>query len=244
MFFSKEKIKNFSENDFNFLKIKIKTDYIEITLNRPEKKNALNSEMINELALCTDYANQKDSIRAVVYKSTGEVFCSGLDLIDFKENESKIQLADIFNKLYKPKLVVLEGDVYAGGILIVACANYVISKNNIKLSLPEVKRGLFPYQVMDSLFRTMPKRTVIDWCIRGKEMNAIECQKLNLIQETDSKDLDIKANKSGLKTFEELYIDNNSIKKLNQELKKLKKSEDFIEGINAFKEKRKPKWNV
>ena len=78
MFFNKEKIKNFSENDFNFLKIKIKTDYIEITLNRPEKKNALNSEMINELALCTDYANQKDSIRALVYKSTGEVFCSGL----------------------------------------------------------------------------------------------------------------------------------------------------------------------
>ena len=258
MFFNKEKIKNFSEDDFNFLKIKIKTNYIEITLNRPEKRNALNSEMINELALCTDYANQKDSIRAVVYKSTGEVFCSGLDLIDFKENESRIQLADIFNKLYKPKLVVLEGDVYAGGILIVACANYAISKNNIKLSLPEVKRGLFPFQVMDSLLRTMPKRAVIDWCIRGKEKNAMECQKLNLIQETDSKDLDIKANnwladivkmspnaiKSGLKTYEELYIDNNNIKKLNKELKKLKKSEDFIEGINAFKEKRKPKWNM
>ena len=58
MFFNKEKIKNFSENDFNFLKIKIKTDYIEITLNRPDMKNAHNSEMINELALCTDYANQ------------------------------------------------------------------------------------------------------------------------------------------------------------------------------------------
>ena len=258
MFFNKEKIKNFSENDFNFLKIKIKTNYIEITLNRPEKKNALNSEMINELALCTDYANQKDSIRAVVYKSTDEVFCSGLDLVDFKENESKIQLADIFNKLYKPKLVVLEGDVYAGGILIVACANYVISKDNIKLSLPEVKRGLFPFQVMDSLLRTMPKRAVIDWCIRGKEMTANECQKLNLIQETDSKDLDIKANnwladivkmspnaiKSGLKTYEELYIDDNNIKKLNEELKKLKNSGDFDEGINAFKEKRKPKWNV
>jgi enoyl-CoA hydratase/carnithine racemase len=130
--------------------------------------------------------------------------------------------------------------VYAGGILIVACANYVISKNNIKLSLPEVKRGLFPFQVMDSLLRTMPKRAVIDWCIRGKEMNAMECKKLNLIQETDSKDLDIKANnwladivkmspnaiKSGLKTYEELYIDNDSLKLTQTNKKRMKHNEE------------------
>tara|TARA_B100001250_G_scaffold401727_1_gene413951 strand:- start:31 stop:804 length:774 start_codon:yes stop_codon:yes gene_type:complete len=256
MFFKKEKIENFKQHKFNFLIVKTNDHHLEITLNRPEKKNALNLGMINELALCTDYANFDNSIRAVVYKSNGNIFCSGLDLIDFKENESSIQIADIFNKLYKPKLVILEGDVHAGGILIVACANYVISKNNINLSLPELKRGLFPFQVMDSLFRCMPKKSVIDWCIRGKEMSSQDCKKLNLINEVDDNNLmDLCQNwiddiismspngiRNGLRVYEESYIDNDKINKLNKELKELKNSDDFIEGINAFKEKRKPKW--
>ena len=255
MFFSKEKIEKFNTIKFNFLRVKKFDNHLEITLNRPEKKNALSFEMINELALCTDYANLHDSVRAVVYKSSGEIFCSGLDLIDFKDKENSIQLADIFNKLHKPKLVILEGDVYAGGILIVACANYVISKNNVKLSLPEVKRGLYPFQVMDSLFRSMPKKSVIDWCIRGKEMTAEDCKKLNLINEIDDDLIKLSnkwlddiimmspnAIKNGLRVFEESYIDDDKIKILNKELKELKKSNDFLEGVNAFKEKRKPRW--
>ena len=255
MFFSKEKIEKFDTIKFNFLRVKKFDNHLEITLNRPERKNALSFEMINELALCTDYANLHDSVRAVVYKSNGEIFCSGLDLIDFKDKENSIQLADIFNKLYRPKLVVLEGDVYAGGILIVACANYVISKNNVKLSLPEVKRGLYPFQVMDSLFRCMPKKSVIDWCIRGKEMTAEDCKKLNLINEIDDDLIKLSnkwlddiimmspnAIKNGLRVFEESYIDDDKIKILNKELKELKKSNDFLEGVNAFKEKRKPRW--
>ena len=255
MFFSKEKIEKFDTIKFNFLRVKKFDNHLEITLNRPERKNALSFEMINELALCTDYANLHDSVRAVVYKSNGEIFCSGLDLIDFKDKENSIQLADIFNKLHKPKLVILEGDVYAGGILIVACANYVISKNNVKLSLPEVKRGLYPFQVMDSLFRSMPKKSVIDWCIRGKEMTAEDCKKLNLINEIDDDLIKLSnkwlddiimmspnAIKNGLRVFEESYIDDDKIKILNKELKELKKSNDFLEGVNAFKEKRKPRW--
>ena len=256
MFFKKYKIKNFKQHKFNFLIVKAYDYHLEITLNRTEKKNALNKAMIDELALCTDYANFDDSIRAVVYKSKGNIFCSGLDLIDFKENSSSTQIADIFNKLHKPKLVVLEGNVYAGGVLIVACANYVIAKNDVKLSLPEVKRGLYPFQVMDSLFRSMPKKFVVDWCIRGKEMTALECKKLNLINEVGDNNLisltqdwidDIisispNAVKNGLRVYEELYIDNDKIDKLNNELEQLKNSDDFVEGINAFKEKRNPKW--
>ena len=255
MFFSKEKIEKFDTIRFNFLIVKKFDNHLEVTLNRPQKKNALSFEMINELAICTDYANLHDSVRAVVYKSNGEIFCSGLDLIDFKDKENSIQLADIFNKLHKPKLVILEGDVYAGGILIVACANYVISKNNVKLSLPEVKRGLYPFQVMNSLLRSMPKKSVLDWCIRGKEMTAEDCKKLNLINEIDDDLIKLSnkwlddiimmspnAIKNGLRVFEESYIDDDKIKILNKELKELKKSNDFLEGVNAFKEKRKPRW--
>ena len=59
---------------------------LKIFENRVNKKNALDSKMIEDLALCTDYANFNDSIRAVIYKSIGDTFCSGLDLNDFKES--------------------------------------------------------------------------------------------------------------------------------------------------------------
>ena len=256
MFFDKKKIENFEIISFKNLIVNIEANHIEITLNRANKKNALNSKMIEELALCTDYANFNDSIRAVVYKSAGDTFCAGLDLNDFKESENTIQLADIFNKLYKPKLVVLEGNVYAGGVLIVACANHVISRKDVKLSLPEVKRGLFPFQVMDSLLRIMPERIVIDWCTMGKTLDVEYCQKFNLIQQVVDFDIIENINKwidqitmmspnaikSGLKSYEELYIDDEKIKKLNIELRKLKNSNDFIEGIKAFNKKRNPKW--
>ena len=248
-------IENFDPVEFKFIIVKNHEDYLEIILNRPDKKNALNSIMIKELALCTDYANSNDKIRAVVYKSKGDTFCSGLDLKEL--SRSKIFLADVFNKLHKPKIAILDGNVYAGGVLLVSCSNYVISTPNVKMTLPEVKRGLFPYQVMDSLFRIMPEKKVLDWCIRGYSISAKECKELNLFQEICSKnEIENKLNliikeitlsspnaiKNALKVFEEIYIDDQIIKKLNKALENLKNSDDVIEGLKAFKEKRIPKW--
>ena len=118
--------------------------------------------MINEIAFVFQYASYNDNVRALLLKANGDVFCSGLDLKavsgDLENNistvpqpNSKILIAEIFNKLYKPKICQLEGDVYAGGLLLVAGCNYVISLDDLKFGLPEVKRGIFPMQVMESL---------------------------------------------------------------------------------------------
>ena len=247
--------KNFSAYKFEFIIVNNNGNYLEIILNRPDKKNALNSEMINELALCTDYANSNDKIRAVVYKSNGDTFCSGLDLKEL--SKSKIFLADVFNKLHKPKITILNGNVYAGGVLLVSCSNYVICTSKIKMTLPEVKRGLFPFQVMDSLFRIMSEKKVLDWCIRGYELNAIQCKDLNLVQEICNEEEfedrlkyiieeislgSPNAIKNALKVFEEIYVNDQIIKKLNNALDHLKNSDDVIEGVKAFKEKKIPKW--
>lgn len=255
MLVKENNIENFSSDEFEFLKVKIHDNYLEIILNRPEKKNALNPKMIKELAICSDYANHTDKIRAVIYKSAGDTFCAGLDLKEL--SDGKIFLADIFNKLHKPKIAVIDGDVHAGGVLIVSCVNYVICTPNIKMTLPEVKRGLFPYQVMDSLFRIIPEKKALDWCIRGYSIDSNECKELNLVQEVCNNDeIETKlrhiideislgspnAIKKALKVFEEIYIKDNIIKKLNNALDELKKSNDVIEGVKAFKEKRLPKW--
>ena len=256
MLVKKHLLKNFSSYEFEFIIVNDNGNFLEIILNRPDKKNALNSKMINELALCTDYANSNDKIRVVVYKSNGDTFCSGLDLKEL--SKSKIFLADVFNKLHKPKITILNGNVYAGGVLLVSCSNYVICTSKIKMTLPEVKRGLFPFQVMDSLFRIMSEKKVLDWCIRGYELNARECRDLNHVQEIcNEEEFEDKlksiieeislgspnAIKNALKVFEEIYINDQIIKKLNNALDYLKNSDDVIEGVKAFKEKRIPKWN-
>ena len=105
--FKEEYIENYDFSLNKFTLVNIVDNYLEITLNRSEKKNALSTEMIKELAVCTDYANTKKEIRGVIYKSSGDTFCAGLDLKNLNTNED-IFLGDVFNKLEKPKLAVVE----------------------------------------------------------------------------------------------------------------------------------------
>ena len=177
-YFKLEDIKKINTLKFHFIQWNEKNHVLTVFLNRANKKNALHPQMINEIAFVFQYASFNNNIRALLLKANGDVFCSGLDLKavpgDLENNistvpkpNSKILIAEIFNKLYKPKICQLEGDVYAGGLLLVAGCNYVISLDDLKFGLPEVKRGIFPMQVMESLSKIMPARNVIDWCVRG-----------------------------------------------------------------------------
>ena len=177
-YFKEKDIKNIKLFKFDFIEWYEKDHIITIILNRSNKKNALHPQMINELAFTFQYASFNNEIRALLLKANGDVFCSGLDLKavsgDLENNNStvplpnsKILIGEIFNKLYKPKVCQLEGDVYAGGFLLLAGCNYVVSTDGLKFGLPEVKRGIFPMQVMESLSKIMSIRNVIDWCIRG-----------------------------------------------------------------------------
>ena len=75
----------------------------------------------------------------------------------------------------------MEGDVYAGGFLLIAGCNYVVSKDGLKLGLPEVKRGIFPMQVMESLSKVISFRNVIDWCVRGYNLDVKTAHSWGLI---------------------------------------------------------------
>ena len=109
---------------------------------------------------------------------------------------------------------------------------------------------------MDALFRIMPKKIAINWCIEAKKINTKDALKYNIIDEvckgsTLEKEkkwlkkiykVSPNAVKSGLKIYNELYINDDTINSLEKELKELRKSDDFKEGIKAFKERREPKW--
>ena len=220
----------------------IKNNVGYVWINRPDKKNALHPQMQNEIAFCFDYISQNNEIKLVLIQSTGDTFSAGADLKALSNNiephtstipdpNRKIILGNLFNNLYKPKLAIVQGNVYAGGLLIIAGCNYVLSLKDITFSLPEVKRGIFPLQVMQSISSIIGLKKTIDWCIRSYKINAEIAKEWGLVDEICNKeniqnsinkwidDFSGNSNKAiefGLKAFQEHFHKNSNHEKLEK----------------------------
>ncbi|HEY1056032.1 MAG TPA: enoyl-CoA hydratase-related protein, partial [Emticicia sp.] len=147
----------------------------------------------------------------------------------------------------------------AGGFLLIGGCTFVIATENANFSLPEVKRGIFPLQVMATLLKIMPQRKVLEMCILGKKYSAKEALDLGLVThlstietiESDTNKL-IETILSGspfaIKKGIEAYQSLSDIPEAEQYqylislLKEIRTSEDAQEGILAFREKRNPVW--
>ncbi|MFT6334107.1 MAG: enoyl-CoA hydratase/carnithine racemase [Halioglobus sp.] len=253
---------------FAFINVDEEDKVLTVTLDRAEKKNALHPQMINELAYAMQYAHSNKDIWVVLFQAKGDVFCAGADLkammgmggeynssIPFPKKD--ILLGEIFHKIHKPTIAKIEGAVYAGGFFFLAGCHIVIAKSHVKLGLPEVKRGLFPFQVMASLMNVMPKRKVVDWCIRGYNLPVEDALQYGLVteiveadkvEEVTSKIIDeLKFNsptaiRNGLTALDHILPTGETHMYLMQMLLNTLGSKDGQEGLKAFKEKRKPNW--
>lgn len=172
---------------YNFIKVNKEGFIFHLTLARPEKRNAFTPTMVNEILHAFEDANADETIKIVIIRADGPVFCAGMDLKTFadsnldKANEAienrDISLGEVFDKLVKPSLAILEGDVIAGAFLIVLGCTYVYAQEAVKFKLPELDLGIFPFQVMASLLKVMPEKKVLQLCLdtRAFDMNkAIE----------------------------------------------------------------------
>ena len=251
----------------NFLatKIDISNNILSITLNRPEKKNALNNVMMNELNYAIAYAKQQREIRVVVIGAEGDIFCAGADLKRAKEesNVPKLENADDISfslrRLHKPVICKIQGSVLAGALLIVTNATHAIAVKEAKFSAPEIHRGLWPFMVMAGLFRVMPKRAGLDFIMRGQPIDAAKAEKWGLInQYVAASDLEKtvadlanelaslapETMQHGLEAFEKqdaLAFDD-ALPYLQEQIAQCFQGDDAKEGIAAFLEKRKPNW--
>ncbi len=270
MLYNSEQLATFKSQTFAYLIVEEKDHLLTITLNRPEKKNAMNPVLFRELAFALKYAKHNHDIWGVVIAANGDVFCAGADLKSFighdedtisriPEPKGEIILGDVFTRLHKPCIAKVHAPVYAGGFLIVCGCTHVIAVENATFSLPEVKRGLFPFQVMQSMLHIMPARTVLDFCIRAKSMNATEAEKIGLVSKVVTKEtLDAEvqnlvneifqyspsAIRLGLEAFDNLkkVPAAEAHTYLKQMLSLAIDTEDAAEGLAAFAEKRKPVW--
>ena len=267
-YYREDQLAKFTEEKFFFIEVEEKYKVFEITLNRTSKKNAIHPQMLNELAFALQYAHNSNNIRALVLRANGDVFCSGSDLsamqgkID-KHNSSigkpskEILLVNLWTGFSKPSLAIVQGNVYAGGYLFLACCTYVVADNSLKFSLPETRRGIFPMQVMGVLMRVIQPRVLLDWCIRGYEVNAYKAEDWGLISKAVEKneiesvaknwikevvENSPKAISLGMEAYRNIVDDEKNQKYLKSMLDKVINTRDAREGLKAFKEKRAPKW--
>jgi enoyl-CoA hydratase/carnithine racemase len=266
--FSPDQLTPPTEQRFAFLEVTAADHVLTITLDRAAKKNALHPQMVNELAYAMQYAHATREIWVVVLAAKGTVFCAGADLKAFAgmaaphdssipSPQGEVLIGELFARIHKPTIALVEGDVYAGGFLLLAGCTIVLAQEGVKLSLPEVKRGLFPFQVMAALLRVMPERKVLDWCLRGYELPLAEALSYGLITEVCAKEtiaarLDAiiqelqagspSALRLGLQAYEQLRPATEEHRYLMQMLQKTLMTKDGQEGLRAFREKRDPRW--
>ena len=251
---------------FKATEIDIKNNIMNITLNRPEKKNALNNVMMNEINYALAFAKQERSVRVVIISAKGDIFCAGADL-NRKQEESNVpriegsdDISMSIRHLYKPVICKIQGSVHAGALLMVTNCTHAIAVENAKFSAPEILRGVWPHMVMAGLFRVMPKRAGLDFCMRGQAIDAKKAEEWGLINESvPNNQLDEKVDSlasalanlaPGTMQFGlEAYVNQDGMN-FDEALPYLgkKSAETFAgpdaqEGISAFLEKREPKWD-
>lgn len=270
MNYTSEQALKLKEYTFAHLLVEENDHLLTLTMNRPEKKNALNPVLFKELTFALNYAHYNHEIWAVAIAAKGDVFCAGADLKAFAgqteetistvpEPKGEIVMGDVFTGLHKPCIAKVHAPVFAGGFLIICGCSHVIATQNATFSLPEVKRGLFPFQVMQSMLQVMSPRAVLDFCIRAKSATAQEAEKLGLVSKVvESEKLDAvvqalvdevfqfspSAIRLGLQAFDNLknVSSADAHKYLKEMLGKAIQTEDAAEGLKAFIEKRKPVW--
>ena len=256
---------------FEATKINIENNVLTITLNRPERKNAINSVMTNEINYALAYAKQERSIRVVVLAAEGDIFCSGADLRNMSGKEKAPDSAvprlegstDIslsIRHLNKPVIAKIQGSVLAGALLMVTNSTHAIAVKEAKFSAPEIKRGIWPFMVMAGLFRIMPKRAGLDFCMRGQAIDTKKAEQWGLInQSVNAADLDKTVNvlasdlanlapttmQMGLSAYnkQDSMSFDEALPFLQKQIADCVQSDDAREGINAFLEKREPKWD-
>lgn len=166
-----------------------------ITLNRPEKRNALNDALVNELKDALREADQDETLRAVVIKGAGKDFCSGADLSALQKiSESGVlenmddadnlrELFSIIRKVKIPVIAVVHGRALAGGCGLATACDLVLAAEDAKFGYPEVKIGFVPAMVMAILRRNVSEKRAFALTTQGFEFDAPTALSFGLINE-------------------------------------------------------------
>lgn len=166
---------------------------LTLTLNRPDKRNALSSELIDLLHQAIERAELDAAVRAVVLRGAGKDFCAGADLEELLasadrspvENEAAaLRLGTLFGRirlLPKPVIAMVQGRALAGGAGLATACDLVIAGAGAQLGYPEIQRGFAPAMVMALLRRLVGEKIALDLVLTGRAVSADEARNMGLL---------------------------------------------------------------
>jgi methylglutaconyl-CoA hydratase len=241
-----------------------------ITLNRPDKRNAINPQMISELLTAFDEIEKK-KIRVVIMTGAGSAFCAGMDLEMLsaiaqqspQENQDDSRrIAKLFRRIWsfpRPIICAVNGHALAGGCGIATLSDFTLAVPEAKFGYTEVRIGFLPAIVSVFLTRQIGDKRARDLLLTGRKIDAKEAQQLGLVTEiVEAEKLMSRASeltdylvevspgslsraKRLLVTAEQAGVDAD-LERAVLENARIRCTPDFKEGIASFLEKRKPVW--
>lgn len=243
-----------------------------ITLNRPEKRNALSSDLITELKTGFERYENDDQVNVIILKANGPSFCAGADIADlqklrnysFEENlADSNHLKELFLTIYTLKKVVVaqvQGHALAGGCGLVTVCDFAFAVPEAKFGFPEVKIGFIPAIVMIFLLRKVGEAKVKQFLLSGETFSAEQAKQTGLVYQIvesgvlESRVMDfakklIETNSSNAMTLTKQMITKLHSMSLLESLAiaadmnaRARETADFQHGIQSFLNKEKPSW--
>jgi methylglutaconyl-CoA hydratase len=240
-----------------------------ITINRPEKRNAINGDVVAGIAHGYRTAQDNAAIRVIVLTGAGDkAFCAGADLAntgaafatDFaKPNVDFADLLRLSQNATKPAITRVNGTCMAGGMGLLCMTDMAVAADTALFGLPEVKVGVFPMQVLSLLQTIAPRRLVHEWCITGEPFDAHTALGSGLLNHVvkaaeldakvdwligriaDKSPTAIRRGKYAMRAIASMSFDE-AIAYTESQIALLSMTEDAKEGLRAFADKRKPVW--
>ena len=243
-----------------------------ITLTQPEIRNAFSDEVIAEITQAFRTAGDRPDVRAIVLAAEGPAFCAGANLnwmrrmADYTREENVQDagmLAEMLRVIYecpKPTIARVQGDVYAGGVGLVACCDIAVSADHVHYCLSETKIGLIPATISPYVIRAMGARAAHRYFLTAERFNAAEALRIGFVHEVVHADeLDVKvdtilknllsaspnavrAAKKLVQDVAEREINAQLIAQTVEGIADIRASEEGREGVQSFLAKRKPSW--
>lgn len=243
-----------------------------ITLNRPDKRNALNEAVVARMREAIAGAAHDPALRAIVITGAGDqAFCAGADLgasvqggaFDIDYSRPRHYVVDLFREMEActlPILARVNGHALAGGFGILCACDMAVAADDVRLGTPESKIGVAPMMILGHMLRVLPRRKLLELCISGELITAAEALQMGVLNyavprsELDAKTdwllerivhkspTAIKLFKQGFHAMQDMHLPE-AMEYAQLMISIMAGTQDAREGRQAFQQKRAPQWS-